>query len=234
MNKCNVVKDLLPLYADDICSEDSRQVVEEHLQECQECRKELEDYRYNTGIGDIDDKKAVADFGKKLKKRNLTKIIVSVIVCLAVIISGAYALLVPEFSVKYEQGMLEANIPVDGGIDVWVKLPNYKRLDFFAQYNENEEIDIYLNAKQTLFTKLFKDSDTSDNLWRTNGFICVSFQDGGTDYIHPDNTVKNIYYIDMDIEQADLILNDPDESNDSIVENTRHLVWSLSEAESSK
>ncbi len=227
MNKCNVIKDLLPLYADDICSEDSRQMVEEHLCECEECSGELEAYRYNTGIGDeIDDKRAVADFSKKLKRRNIKKVAISVVLCLAVILSATYALFVPEYEVSYEKGMLEANIPEDGGIDVWVNLPNYKRLDFDAQYNENDEIDIYLHAKQTIFTKMFKDSDTSDNLWRTNGFICVSFHDGGTGYIHPDNTVKNIYYIDIDIDEMKNILGDDDKANDSIVQNAKHLIWS--------
>lgn len=34
---CNVIKDLLILYEDDVCSEDSRNVVEEHLKECEKC-----------------------------------------------------------------------------------------------------------------------------------------------------------------------------------------------------
>ncbi len=35
---CDVIRDLLPLYADKACSEKSRDVVEEHLQECPACR----------------------------------------------------------------------------------------------------------------------------------------------------------------------------------------------------
>lgn len=44
MNKmnCNVIRDLLPLYADDICSEESKTMIEEHLKQCVECRKALE------------------------------------------------------------------------------------------------------------------------------------------------------------------------------------------------
>ncbi len=34
---CNVIRDLLPLYADQICSEESRELVEEHLAECEDC-----------------------------------------------------------------------------------------------------------------------------------------------------------------------------------------------------
>ena len=36
---CNIIEDLLPLYVDDAVSEDSRQLVEEHLKECASCRK---------------------------------------------------------------------------------------------------------------------------------------------------------------------------------------------------
>lgn len=35
---CNVNKDLLPLYVDDVCSEESKSLVEEHLSECEECQ----------------------------------------------------------------------------------------------------------------------------------------------------------------------------------------------------
>ncbi len=34
---CEIIRDLLPLYVDEICSEKSRQLVDEHLQECGEC-----------------------------------------------------------------------------------------------------------------------------------------------------------------------------------------------------
>ena len=38
---CDLISDLLPLYKDDICSESSRKIVEEHLAECPECKKML-------------------------------------------------------------------------------------------------------------------------------------------------------------------------------------------------
>lgn len=41
-NTCEVIGDLLPLYADKVCSESSKEMVENHLQECGECRRKLE------------------------------------------------------------------------------------------------------------------------------------------------------------------------------------------------
>lgn len=39
---CEIIKDLLPLYIDNVCSEASKTAVEEHLKECESCGKELE------------------------------------------------------------------------------------------------------------------------------------------------------------------------------------------------
>lgn len=36
---CNVIKDLLPLYVDECCSEESTSLVVEHLDACESCRK---------------------------------------------------------------------------------------------------------------------------------------------------------------------------------------------------
>lgn len=38
---CEIIRDLLPLYQDDICSEKSRTAIEEHIKECESCRKYL-------------------------------------------------------------------------------------------------------------------------------------------------------------------------------------------------
>ena len=39
---CNVIEDLLPLYADGICSEDSKTIIEHHTAVCAECRAKLD------------------------------------------------------------------------------------------------------------------------------------------------------------------------------------------------
>lgn len=38
---CEIIRDLLPLYKDDICSEKSRNAIEEHIKECESCRTYL-------------------------------------------------------------------------------------------------------------------------------------------------------------------------------------------------
>lgn len=40
--KCEVIRDLLPLYAEDLASEGSRIMVKEHLETCESCKRELD------------------------------------------------------------------------------------------------------------------------------------------------------------------------------------------------
>ena len=40
---CNIIKDLIPLYVDGCCSEESKKIVNEHIQSCNACKKLLED-----------------------------------------------------------------------------------------------------------------------------------------------------------------------------------------------
>ena len=50
---CNVIRDLLPLYADDVCSDASRQLVEAHLQDCPDCAavlRGLQDHQMETEL----------------------------------------------------------------------------------------------------------------------------------------------------------------------------------------
>ncbi|MGG0516758.1 zf-HC2 domain-containing protein [Bacillus pseudomycoides] len=40
--KCTIIQDLLPLYVDEVVSDDTKEMVEVHLQQCEHCQKEYE------------------------------------------------------------------------------------------------------------------------------------------------------------------------------------------------
>lgn len=60
---CNVVRDLLPLYHDGVCGDESRALVEDHLKECPDCTAILRELR-----GEIELAHGVPDDGAVLKK----------------------------------------------------------------------------------------------------------------------------------------------------------------------
>ena len=77
MNKtsCELIGDLLPLYADKVCSEESRELVAKHISDCEKCRKELE----------IMEKPVNADFKddiaviKRIKRRMFIENVVTIV-----------------------------------------------------------------------------------------------------------------------------------------------------------
>ena len=38
---CNVIKDILPLYAEDMTSDDTKKLIECHLRSCEDCKNAL-------------------------------------------------------------------------------------------------------------------------------------------------------------------------------------------------
>lgn len=87
---CKVIKDLLPVYCDEICSEESRNLVDEHLGECESCKKDLELMKTSLGVGEerhikeTDLAKNASTAWKKGKKKAFIKgcVAVALIVCL--------------------------------------------------------------------------------------------------------------------------------------------------------
>ena len=80
--KCNIIKDLLPSYIDDICSEDTAKLVEEHIQHCEECKMCLNRMQQQTAYVQqkpIEIEKAITPF-KKINKKRRIQVITSIII----------------------------------------------------------------------------------------------------------------------------------------------------------
>lgn len=81
MNKipCDVVRDLLVLYEDNVCSEESRQLIEEHIAECEECKELYEMTKKEIPVKDAFDEtvEILSDALKKLRRKLTVKRLVS-------------------------------------------------------------------------------------------------------------------------------------------------------------
>ena len=72
---CNIIRDLLPLYVDGVVSDDTSELVESHLAECEECRKEAERIKEHLSLPDSRqaeeaEARVIKDFGKEFRKRS--------------------------------------------------------------------------------------------------------------------------------------------------------------------
>lgn len=87
MKDCGIVKDLLPLYAEDMASEESAAFVKTHLETCEDCRKAFEELKAPVETEPAAPLKTVR---KAVKKRGL--LVAGLIACLvATLLLGAFA-----------------------------------------------------------------------------------------------------------------------------------------------
>ncbi len=70
-NNCDVVKDLLPSYNDNLLSETSSKLVEEHLKICENCRKELMYMSKDIPMPKLEQQKEEIDYLRGYKKNKI-------------------------------------------------------------------------------------------------------------------------------------------------------------------
>lgn len=66
---CDIIKDLLPLYKDDVCRFESRKLVEEHLMVCGDCKAELEAMNNYLVVNNVEDNLQESNMIKNISKR---------------------------------------------------------------------------------------------------------------------------------------------------------------------
>lgn len=86
---CNTAGDILPLYIDDVVSDDTRILIEEHLESCDACRKRFEDMKSTLAIPVEKDTSHLENFKKAWHKR-IIMIISTTVVLTAAIMCCAY------------------------------------------------------------------------------------------------------------------------------------------------
>lgn len=63
---CNIIKDLLPLYKDNVVSKETKEYVEEHLKTCKDCQNYLRDLQYKVENTNKQDIHVFKTFAKKI------------------------------------------------------------------------------------------------------------------------------------------------------------------------
>mgnify|MGYP000917943018 FL=1 len=92
---CDVIRDLLPLYVEDMLSNDSKNIVDEHIEQCENCSEELKKLSVDeTYINTVNNEnKSIYDSLNKIRKRISFKIQITVLISViftAIVAVGAW------------------------------------------------------------------------------------------------------------------------------------------------
>lgn len=122
--KCNVIKDLLPSYVDEICSEDTVEIIEEHLHNCEVCKTHLRIMQIDY-VEPIPEQvsNAISPFKKVNKKRRI-QVVTATILTFILTVIGAVVIQDVGAVNQIFFPMVSANVVVDseGNKEGWESL----------------------------------------------------------------------------------------------------------------
>ena len=130
-HECGIIRDLLPLYAENMVSEDTSEFVKEHLQSCHACRAELERLREPVEVRTEPQPDMDAAPLKRLKRALLMKkvqtILCTAAVLLALMLSVLSFLTAPEYF-AYSPGLVTVTQEANGAVTLSFgsEVTNYK------------------------------------------------------------------------------------------------------------
>ncbi|MBP0957841.1 MAG: zf-HC2 domain-containing protein [Oscillospiraceae bacterium] len=156
---CDIIRDLLPLYSDKVCSESSRRLVEEHCAKCEECAEQL-----TAMSAELPREEKAGGAKNPLKKTRrhylkLAFLTAAVAVPMAVVICILCAISINETNhsgqiswsaIAAEREMTDfGNLLKKGNYRKALSMVGFKGLDDVNRKNEGERLDAY--------TKIFGD-----------------------------------------------------------------------------
>ncbi len=93
---CSIVQDLLPLYAEDMLREETKEFVNRHLSQCAACRAELDALRADVKPQPVS-AQPLRDLKRQLRRKKLTAVLLAVTLALTLATTGFAYLTAPQY-----------------------------------------------------------------------------------------------------------------------------------------
>lgn len=149
---CDVIRDLLPLYCDDVCSQDSQGLVENHLKDCQECSELLEKMKTECRISseqeqnhEIIVKDMASVWRKSVIKSFLKGILITLCVCM--VLAGTYWCLTRMVTIAIPSADVDVTIDnvTDDHVEIHLEVTDGKKVSFYeSTFTEDGKCYIFL------------------------------------------------------------------------------------------
>ena len=190
--KCTIIQDILPLYVDDVVSEDTQQMVNEHLQHCDTCQQEYESMKQDIYIPVENNDTILQQMSKKWRTKKI-KIAFASILGTAIILFGTLSFAMYfETVIPYSEALIEIEEQADGQLVSRYYGKSYGKIAL----TNPRPLEINGEVKNVTFlyyTKTIANSPTR-NLFNTN----KSANEQGYSFMLPESEkVDAVYYVDF-------------------------------------
>ena len=112
---CNIIRDLLPLYAEDLASEDTRLLVDAHLRECKDCTRQLDGMKKAAPLVVESSPESLKKVKKTIRRKRVFSVLAAVLTLLTLACAVITYLFTP-FQLTMEQALDDFYVREDGAI----------------------------------------------------------------------------------------------------------------------
>lgn len=147
---CDIIKDILPLYAEDMVSKATKDMVEEHLCDCEGCTKELEGLRKPAKLPAEVATDALKRVGDSIRRRRILAVM-SVFLFIATVILGGTLMLDAKIYLSANEAVEDIYVDDDGVKILW----NDQIIGTTARVNTEDTGNYAVTAWTNLYRILF-------------------------------------------------------------------------------
>lgn len=212
--KCTIIQDILPLYVDEVVSQDTKEMVDEHLQYCEKCQKEYDSMKQDLYIPVENKVSLFKNMNKKWRKKKMMISIVSILITTIIFLGAFSYVFYYETVIPYSKDLIKIERQNDN------QLVSKFYGKSYATVHETHPMLLEINGEKRnvsfiFYTKTFSDSP-SRNLINEKG---LNEQEYVFNLVESEK-IDAVYYVDFDVEKISV----GKDSWDSILERAV-LIW---------
>ncbi|TSB45875.1 zf-HC2 domain-containing protein [Alkalicoccobacillus porphyridii] len=209
--KCEIIKDVLPLYIDGVVSLETKSMVEDHLLNCEKCKQEYEELSKEVVIPPNIDNSMLKHFKENFRKKKIKFALVASLITAMVFMSVYWFVFNFERVIPYSNSLF--SIDTDNNNQIYLHYSGNNYYGTHEAYSIPIEINgVSKNVSFIYFTQTLAESPSSTLLGKSNETETV-YQFSESDQIDA------IYYVDFDTDLTNLV-----DDGESIVERAE-LLW---------
>lgn len=170
---CNVIKDILPLYLENMLSDDSCTMVEEHIDQCQECKKYLNEMRTFNEMPVDRNISPLLKIKSSLRKKKIQTAIFSMMFSIMLFVITIAFLTAPEY-IPYSERSVTINEIGNGSV-----LAQFEDTVYGYDINryltdDNAGYVYHITTWNSIWNRNIKKTNTNNTILNPNGENVVS------------------------------------------------------------
>ena len=163
---CNLIKDLLQLYIDDVVSDATKKLIEQHMLECEECKKEFEFLQKDCVTLVDTDVISLKKIKKNILVKNTATAIFCVILTILILVNGFIFF---RDSIGVSLSNIEADARSSQKIDVNYDVVSdstdtMSAMLFYGENEKNHTFSIYVNRPSLSFGYFYRSGGGAGNI----------------------------------------------------------------------